>query len=116
MSIANVDVVAEVSRLPTQRVFVHSQGEAVGGLRQRDRHDVAARVAHVPAGQDAHGVPVPARQLPAPAVLRRVAVPADERAQAHLAVPRVRPPRALRLAGGGRVSDDRHSQTRTVGV
>ena len=76
----------------------NSQREAVGGLRQRDRDDVAARVADVPARQDAHVVPVPARQLPAPAVLRRVPLPADERAQAHVAVPRVRPPRALRLA------------------
>lgn len=54
--------------------------------------------------QDAYVVSVPARQLPAPAVLRCVAVPTDERAKTHLAVPRLRPTRTLRLARRGRVS------------
>ena len=56
------------------------------------------------AGEDAAGGAVPGHHLQPPAVLRRGAVPADEREETHLDVPRVRPRGALRPPHHRRVS------------
>ena len=88
---------------PQLRVHTGRHQEETQRRRGRDCHDKSQGHCRLSAGQDADDDPVPALHLRPLAVLRRESLPPDERAEADLAVSRLRQSGPLRKPYGRRV-------------